>query len=252
LTVFTCNNDWGSQLTCIYEAWASRLGHRNVRLETEPIGQISMFDTYVHVDYDPGKADSVMDAIIRKISPYFYHQIAYPCGACEVDTLDTIYRMVVLGFKVGPAALDMYQYREVARFKEISIRYGREANSFYEFVRFHEIGSSVYVAHIEPKSHVLIPVANHFSDRMPSEHWMIIDDVHREAVVHPINEQFYLLNLSDEEFERLLQTESVNDSFTKLWQNYFNTIAIKERANRRCQMNHFPLWKRTHVVEFHQ
>lgn len=252
MTIFTCNNDWGSQLTCIYDAWASRLGHRNIRLETEPIGQISLFDTYIHVDYDPAKADSVMDAINCKISPWFYRQIAYPCGACEIDTLDTIYRMIVLGFKYGPGALDMYQYREVSRFKEISTHYSREACSFLEFVRFHQIGGSVYAAHIEPKSRVLLPVAEHFSDRMPSEHWMIIDDVHREAAVHPVNERFYLTQLNDDEFERLLQTETMNDSFTKLWQNYFNAIAIKERANRSCQMNHFPLWKRVHAVEFHQ
>lgn len=252
MTVFTCNDDWGSMLTCIYDAWASRLGHRNIRLEVEPVGQISMFDTYVHVDYDEGKANSVIDAIVHKISGYFYSMIAYPYGACEVDTLDTIYRMVVLGFKYGPAALDMYQYREVARFKEISIRYGREANSFFEFVRFHLVGDRVYIAHIEPKSHVMIPVAEHFKDRMPSEYWIIVDDVHREAVVHPINEPFYLVKLTDDEFEKLTVTESYNDSFTRLWQNYFNAIAIEERKNRRCQMNHFPVWKRAHAVEFHQ
>ena len=33
-----------------------------------------------------------------------------------------------------------------------------------------------YVSHLEPKSDVIMLVGRHFADRMPSEHWMIIDD----------------------------------------------------------------------------
>ncbi len=41
MTVYTCSPDLASILTCIYEAWNSRLGYRNVRLMTEPVGNLS-------------------------------------------------------------------------------------------------------------------------------------------------------------------------------------------------------------------
>jgi len=249
-TVFTCSRSLGAMLSCIYDAWASGLGHQNIKLAYEPLNQLNIFDTYIHVDEDEGKIDSVISAINHKISPEFYHTIAYSAGAYEEDTLDTIYRVLILGFHYGPSVLSMYQFKDVTRFFEISRRYGREAHSFREFSRFTLVNGNVYIAHIEPKSYVLLPVAEYFADRMPSENWVVVDDVHHEAVVHPCNTQYYLRTLTDDEFELIKDTEQNVDAFTSMWKTYFDSIAIKERANRCCQMNHFPEWKRKHVTEF--
>ena len=249
MTVFVCEDSFEGMLTCIYDAWYSRLGHDNVRLIPEPVEQLNMFDTYVYVKTDTDKAMAVAQAISGKISPAFYSEVAFTLGACERDSLDTVYRVLVLGFRLGPGVLDAYGYNAVARFKAIRIRFGREVSSFIEFARFNRLGD-VFVAHIEPKSRVILPVSEHFADRMPSEHWMIIDDVHKEAVIHPVNRGFYLRKLSDEEFERLSTTEGYEDSFTALWRAYFEHIAIEERNNPACQLNHFAKWKRKHVTEF--
>ena len=78
---------------------------------------------------------------------------------------------------------------------------------------------------------------------------MIIDDVHKEAVIHPKDEDYYIQDLSDDDFMRLAETEEVNDEFTDLWKTFFDTIAIEERKNEKLQRNMFPLWTRKHVVE---
>ena len=59
ITVFTCEDQFDDMMTCIYDAWASRLGHSNVRLLTEPLGTPELFCTYRHVDAQPEKAESV-------------------------------------------------------------------------------------------------------------------------------------------------------------------------------------------------
>lgn len=250
MTVFTCKSDFESMLTCIYTAWASKLGHENLRLEVEPLEQLNLFEEYIHVEADPAKASSVATAVCTRISVDFYDTVTYSLGACERDTLDTVYRMLILGFAYGDKALDMYGYKAVVRFHEISRRYSNEAHSFLEFLRFHEPQKGVYVAHIEPHSHVVLSIAGYFADRMPSEHWMIIDDVHFEAAVHPAGESYYIMYLTQQEMERLLLTEHSNDGYTALWKAYFDSIAIKQKINYRCQMNHFPKWKRKHAVEF--
>lgn len=248
-TVFTCENDFTAMLTCIYTAGKCGLGRANFRLCVEPVEQMSIFEQYVHVDADEQKAAEVERTVCNMISPDFYWTVMYAAGAYEPDTLDTIYSVIALGFKHGPNVLAMYRYSEVTRFLEISRRYGGEAHSFREFARFNKIGDA-YIAHIEPRSHVLLPVAEYFIDRLPSENWMIIDDCHHEAVVHPMNEPYYLKKLSDSEFDRLLLTESVEDEYTSLWRTYFDKIAIRARTNYLCQMNHFPKWKRKHATEF--
>ena len=247
---YTCSPDWESMLTCIYEAWSSRRGQQNIRLLTEPFEQFTLFDEYIHVDADPVKATKVMDSVMSKVSVDFYNELAYASMAYEKDTLDTIFRVMMLGFAFGPKAINMVQYENVMRFAAIRKRVGNESHHFREFIRFHEIRHSLYVAHIEPKSRIVISLGPSFADRMPSENWMIVDDVHKEALIHPADSQFYLRRLTDYEYDKLLLTENENDEYTDMWKVFFDSIAIKERANAKCQNNLFPIWTRKHAVEF--
>lgn len=250
MTVFTCDYNWEAMLSCIYTAWTSRLGFQNIRLALEENVQRDLFDTYIYVPCDVANAESVIDAVNIKISPAFYSELAYAGMAYEPEALDTIYRVMVLGFAYGPQVLDMVQYEPIIRFKEISRRLGNESCRFKEAVRFHEVRKDLFVAHIEPKSKICITLGPPFEDRMPSENWMIVDDVNKEAVIHPKNEHFYLRILTSQELEALQETERLNDEYTDLWKVFFDSISIKERENYRCQRNHSPLWARKHIVEF--
>jgi len=237
-------------LSCIYDAWASKLGHQNIRLEYEGENQLSLMDEYCYVEADPGKASSVMDAINLKISPEVYMELAYESMSSEPDALDNIYRVLLLGFAYGSNVLKMVQYAAVSRHIEIRRHVGNEVHHFIEFIRFHEVRKSLYVAHIEPKNRIVSALGTHFADRFPSESWMIVDDVHGEALVQPADEAFFLKSLSPEELDKLRLTELENDEYTDLWRVFFNSIAIRERTNYELQRNLFPLWKRKHAVEF--
>lgn len=250
MTYYTCEHTLEAMLSCIYDAWCSKKGHQNIELLLEPIDQYTLFDEYIHVDADMRKVEKVIDAVCRKISPTFYRELVYTYMAYEKHTLDNIYRCMILGFAYGANALKMMQYRDVMTHDQIRIRLGKEINRFQEFMRFHLLEGNVYVAHFEPKSRIAMALGPIFEDRMPSEHWMIIDDIHKEAVIHPKDEPFYLRTLTDQEFHRLLETDNYNDEYTAMWQNFFETIAIEKRKNERCQLNHFPIWTRKHVVEF--
>ena len=249
MTYYTCEATLEAMLSCIYDAWTSRKGHQNICLLLEPISQYAMFDEYIHVDADLNKVSKVMDAVNMKISPQFYSALVYTSMAYEEDTLDNIYRCMILGFAYGPQALNMVQYKDIMRNQSIRKRLGREVNHFQEFLRFHQVDGDVYVAHFEPKSRIVVALGPVFEDRMPSEHWVIIDDVHREAVIHPKDQHFYLQKLNDDEFERLLETEKINDEFTTLWKTFFDSVAIEERKNEKCQRNLYPIWTRKHAVE---
>lgn len=248
--IFTCEPHLEAMLTCIYDAWASGKGHKNIRLQLEPVEQLTLFDEYIHVEADPEKAEKVICSVKQKISPRFYRDMAFTALAYEEDALDNIYRCMLLGFKFGPAVLQMVQYRDIMRNQLIRTRLGKEVNRFQEFLRFHQVGSDLYVAHIEPKSRLAITLGPIFQDRMPSEYWVIIDNIHREAVIHPKDEPFYLRILMEEELSRLSATEQMNDAYTDLWKAFFRSIAIEERKNESLQRNLYPLWSRKHAVEF--
>lgn len=237
-------------LTCIYEAWCSRKGQQNIRLEYEPVTQYTLFDEYIHVDADSEKVEKVIRAIQEKISKHVYRELSMAAMAYEADSLDVIYRILLLGFAVGADVLNMVQYREVVRFGEIRHRVGREIYRFQEILRFQEPQKDLFVAHIEPKSRLVTALGPIFADRMPSEDFIIVDDCHREAIIHPRDEMFFLKQLNEKEFEILREMEKTRDQYTDMWELFFKTIAIEQRRNIECQKNLFPLWSRKHAVEF--
>lgn len=250
MTVYTCEDDFESMMTCIYDAWVSRKGHSNVRLVREPVEQMDLFSEYVHVEADLEKAQKVVTSVQQKISYEAYMYISYAALSAKEDALDSIYRFLILGFAKGPQILSMLTYPPVMRILELKREVGNEVHYMREFTRFQSIGNQVYVCHMEPKNNVLISVAQHFQDRMPSEHFLIIDDNRRLAAIHPKDEDFYIRHLTAEERSQLKKTEEKKDEFTQLWCTFFDAIGIKERENRKCQRNLFPIWRRKHTTEF--
>lgn len=250
MTIFSCEDNFTAMLTCIYDAWASRLGHANVRLVKEPVFQQELFCDYIHVDADLEKADKVLRSVKNKISYRAAYYVCQAIASCEDDALDSVYRFLILGFHYGDSCIEMYGNPIIMRFFELSRRVGKETGAFLEFVRFDAINPHTYISHIEPKNNIVLSVAEHFADRMPSENWMIIDDNRRVAAVHSADSEIYLRTFTDDEMERLSKTEDINDGYTDLWKAFFDAIAIKERKNPRCQMSHFTIIKRKHVTEF--
>lgn len=247
MTYYTCAPRWEDMLTCIYDAWTSKKGHKNITLLLEPVEQYTLFDEYIHVDADPSKVEKLMQAICQKISPWFYQRLLYSSMAYEDHVLDNIYRCLILGFAYGPSVLKQVQYKDIMEHQLIFKRLSNEVNRFQEFLRFHKIVKGtecIYISHIRPKSRLITALGPIFLDRMPSEHWMIIDDTHRQAVIHQKDEGLYLQNLSDTEYKLLLETNEVRDEITDLWAIFFETIAIEQRKNEKCQRSHYPLWCR--------
>ena len=250
MKIYTCKDRLEDIMTCIYDAWieALQIGHDQIQLKKEPIFQTTLLDEYIHVDGDSFKAEKVTRSIRRDISSRAYLYVYYASLSAEEDALQAIYNFLRVGFAIGAGVLENYTNPHVMRIIELYRSVGNESHHFREFARFQSLDGHVYVSHLEPKSDVIMLVGRHFADRMPSEHWMIIDDKRFIAVVHPADQDYYLTILSKEEMDRLsIQTD---DPFIDLWKDFFNTIGIKERENHQCQRNLMPLWYRKHMTEF--
>lgn len=252
MIIFTCADQWEDIATCIYDAWEWAVGHGghdNVGLQKEPLMQPSLFDEYVHVDADPIKTQKVMRSVRQKISFEAYRAVSL-ASLYREDVLNDIYEFLRLGFQTGRNVTSMLFDPHVMKVMEAERRVGNEIHRFVEFARFDEMPSGVLISHIEPKNQILYQVAEHFADRMPSVHWMIIDDGRRLAAVHPADEEVYLWEPHQEEMAILAGTEREKDVYSDLWKAFFVSTAIRQRENPDCQRNHFPLWMRRHATEF--
>ncbi len=268
VTVFLCGPEPEDIFTAVYDAWASRLGHDNVRLEIDSEEQqMGLFCQYRRVERDLEKAEKVARSVERKISREAYYGVYRAALSFESDRADAIYRFLVLGFRVGADVIHRLQDPAVCRVFELSRKVGNESHLFHGFTRFVQWENGVLFARLAPKCNVLPLVAPHFDDRMSGENWMIYDEVRRKAAVHPAGGTWFMVDMTERGWEEMLhRMESLNgedtdgdgmpgrytgdgEDWENLWRTFVDHIAIEPRKNPVLQRNLMPLWYRKYMTE---
>ena len=78
MTIFVCEDTMDGIFTGIYDAWNSRLGHRNIRVEIEKeITGPELFCEYRKIETDRQKAFKVVDSIEKKLGHEFFEIVYY-------------------------------------------------------------------------------------------------------------------------------------------------------------------------------
>ena len=113
------------------------------------------------------------------------------------------------------------------------------------FVRFSDY-SGVLGAEIEPKNRVLPLLRGHFCQRYANEQFFIYDRTHRELLLYA-NGRSRITQI--EHFQPALPGED-ELYFRSLWKQFFQSVAIRERENPRCQNTFMPKRYRGTMTEF--
>lgn len=229
-------------LTCIYHHYytekASGIFHRDSY-------QSTLLGGYMEVETDQMKAVTVYEAIERKISSYDLRRIYKAYLSNDPDKETKILRYIVLGFREGAKISMLHGNQTVFDIQSIEKKIEVEKERMLQFVRFSVMENNVLYARIEPDNDVVELIAGHFCDRFKNEPF-IIHDVKRSKALIAYRKKWYISQFDDEDIPELSADE--ND-YRRLWKNYFENIAIRERTNPRCQKNFMPVryWK--HLTE---
>lgn len=125
---------------------------------------------------------------------------------------------------------------------KISKYVNKEAHHMKGFLRFKKM-KNFYYAKMEPTNNLISILANHFKRRLSNEYWLIHDTKRGLYAAYDLNKISYL---KDNEVIGLnLEISNEEEIFENLWKTFFHTIAIKERKNKKAQMNFMPkkYWK---------
>lgn len=248
MTVFICGEEPEDIWSGIYDAWMSRLGHRNVRLE--PNGEaMELFCEYRIVQTSDEKAGKVVESIRKKLSERIYEIVYKAALSQEPFRADKIYRFLIYGFAVGPCVTDMLQIPEIHTVFCMNRHLEREYQHMLGFTRFARM-DSVLLAKIEPKNDILALLADHFADRMPSENWMIYDEKRKKIAVYQADRGWILVHTNSAEWQERLRTGTDEREFEALWRTFCQSVAITQRYNPQCQKTMLPLRFRPHMTEF--
>ena len=199
---------------------------------------------YISTDYH--KAAQVQAGIRKKISAQADDYLTLAYYAEDDSRYMDMFRYVVLGFNAG-AAVDNHMQQDYVLNVHKHARYvGREAHLLTGFCRFAETKTGVFYCEVSPVNNVLLILAEHFSDRMMNQAWVIHDTKRNRAALY--NGSHY--EITDVPRIEKLEYSDKESRIQDLWRTFFSAVSIKERANRKCQRNHLPLHFRKHMTEF--
>lgn len=207
--------------------------------------QPNLMVSYYEVPTDFEMADKVYKAIQKKISPYDLQRI-YKVFKSNVPEREIhLLNYIRLGFKVGPKISLLHGNAYVSPVEKIEKTFSNEVHRMIELLRFSVLESNILYAVFEPDHDVLEFLWKHFTDRFKHESFIIHDKKRGKALLYHGGD-WYISQFND---EHLLPYTKEEEQYRKLWKQYFDSIAIKERINPRCQRNFMPIryWK--HLTE---
>nr|WP_092069388.1 TIGR03915 family putative DNA repair protein [Dendrosporobacter quercicolus]NSL47458.1 TIGR03915 family putative DNA repair protein [Dendrosporobacter quercicolus DSM 1736]SDL90363.1 probable DNA metabolism protein [Dendrosporobacter quercicolus] len=157
----------------------------------------------------------------------------------------TILLFLRLGYRYGPPVINMLTNEVVHTLVKAVKHLERESHLLKGFLRF-SIINDVLVGEIEPKNFVLPLLAGHFCERYPEERFFIHDKTHGMGLVY----QPYQSAVIPVGSLELPEVDEEERTFRKLWQLFYDTIAIQARYNPQCRMSQMPKRYWTCMTEF--
>ncbi|MBC8080399.1 MAG: TIGR03915 family putative DNA repair protein [Gorillibacterium sp.] len=229
-------------LCCVFESY-ERKEIPNDILKEDSIENI-LFETK-WIETDMAKADRVYKAIALKISVEAQDLVRKGLLTCHPIKELLVFRFLRLGFKYGKSVMNRLTDDTVHTLMKAVQGLTSESHKLKGFVRF-SVYNEVMAAVIEPKNEVLPLLEPHFSDRFRQDSFLIYDKTHGQALVHRPGESV-IIPLDE---LTLPEAGNLELAYRRLWQRFYETIAIKERFNPRGRMSHMPkrYWK--HLTEF--
>lgn len=265
--IFICENSLDGIFTAIYEAWASHLGHKNIKIVPYEPMNYELFSEYIHVDTELEKSCKVSNTIKLRCGIEVWTSICTAAMAEEsfvtkktfeqnissqLNKADAIYRVLLTAFSIeNPASImDFLANPYVMHTFSLCRQTSNEAHHLLGFLRFKELKNNILFASICPKNYVLPILGDHFSDRFPLENFIIYDKNRNLAILHATKKHFLIINASSIHQEMLTQYSQNELDYQQLWCKFFDSIAIKARINPKLQNQNIPIRFQKDAIEF--
>jgi len=232
------NGSFTSFLALIVTLLNSKITPYDIKSESKYIP--NLFDKPAYLKLDNKKEK--INYLKAKLSSIILSRIYYVFLSSDKNKEMIIYDFIKNALYYRSGILYRRNIDSVNKVLKISSYVSKETHHMKGFLRFKKM-KNFYYAKMEPTNNIIQLIANHFKKRLSNEYWIIHDEKRKIYAIYNLKNITYLhdenilslnLNLADEE-----------NSIEDLWKTFFKTVAIKERENKKTQMNFMPkkYWK---------
>lgn len=239
-------------MTGVYDAYASKLGYENVKLQMNYVMDRELFAEYVETVPDAEKAEKVLRTIRRELGLEAYDCICQAAASWDKRKANAIFKTIVLGLHLPKKQKVMHCLTKdyVCTVADLSKKTWNEAHSFMGFARFTELAGGILYADIRPENDVLPLIAPHFANRYPEENWVIYDEKRDKFAIHRAGKGWMILEDMKIAEEVRSQLSMEEDDYRAMWKAFTKSVAIEARKNEGLQKQLLPLRFRDKMTEF--
>ena len=250
--IYICSDTIKGIFSAIYDAWKQieECQEQGIALHGEVEHQL--FSEYLEVVETEKKSAAVEKLIKNHLGGQAYQDLYHALLSTDLMKGSAVLGMMKAARTIPNSRkiMDHLGHPDVRKVFELSRNVKNEAHRFIGFVRFKELRNGVLFSEIAPKSQILTCIADHFTDRLPTQNFMIYDKTHQVFLVHQARHQWVLVQGEQLNRESVLAISETQKDFERLWQGFLNSISIKERESSTRQRQNVPLWYRQDMVEF--
>ena len=248
--IFLYDGTFEGFLSSVFDAFLVR---EDVEIEKKTGFQPHFFTETREVETSPEKSERVASKLLEICGERGFTAIVYIFLSEEEHCETYGFYLIKAALKNGKKAFSCFQDERIATAMMMRKKVSREYDKMLGLLRFSELSNGIFYAPFEPDFNLIPLLVSHFYERLSGTRWMIHDLKRGIAVYHAEgkteNVEFIDEMTSHMNMETLLGKSENEDSFEKMWSNYFKIIAIESRINPKLQLRFVPqrYWK--HLTE---
>jgi len=251
--ILICPDSLEGIFTAVYAAYEKRYRPEETRIQTSEEENLRLFALYENIAADGEKSEKVIRTLQRRFGEEGFYILCLALATTDEEKATAVYRTIAKGLRLSRpfSVFAMHADTDVQKTEKLKYRAWHEMHRLLGFLRFRELENGILFSEISPKNNVIAFLADHFSDRFPSEHFLIYDIGRKLFAVHEAGRQWFLAK--DVHFERENVAESEAEGrYQELFRYFCHKIAVEARSNHILQRGMLPLHFRPYMIEFNE
>lgn len=249
MAVFVYDGSFWGLLSCIFKSYQQKITPD--KIERRQVHQPLLIGQTLEIETSNEHAQRVISGLNKRTEGQAEH-LFYKVFLSEDPSLEMLlFNVAKLILERGDkSALENFADSSVFRSFQLAKMMDREIHRMHAFVRFQLTKDGLFFANIEPDFDVLPLIGEHFEKRYADQPWLIFD-VRRQYGLYYDLSTTSLVTIDDPEFDlkkgrapkSVLNEKEAH--YQSLWENYFQSVNIKERKNKKLHLQHVPkrYWK---------
>ena len=213
----------------------------------------TIFGNIIEPGYNRLHSERVWKGLQKKLTAPALKQL-YAAFLSEREGIENTLLQYVQHVFSNPGSVESdFGHPAVLLVQQTAKKVDREKHHMEAFVRFRKTADNLFYAVVEPDHNVLPLIGPHFRSRYADQRWLIFDGRRRYGIyfdghtVENVTIAFAAGTSGGAAVAELYDADE--EAYQGLWQQYFSSVNIGARKNRRLQLQQMPrrYWK--HMTE---